>query len=74
VAVKFSPASYCQGLPVLASERWYYLPDIIDIRCHWFTIALYFYPISSWHWSIGWLEDGTIVLPTMLINYLKVYQ
>ena len=31
-------------------------------------MSLYFYPVASWHLGIG-IENGTIVLPTMLVDY-----
>lgn len=66
--IKLYPLLEVRDLLQLTAERLQALPDIIDIRCGNISIALYFYPVSSWHFGFGCLEDGSIILPTMLVE------
>lgn len=66
--IEFHPLLDGNLIP-LTPQRLQALPDIIDIHCGCLNIALYFYPIASWHFGFGCLEDAcTIVLPTMLVE------
>jgi hypothetical protein len=81
---KFSPLLEVRDLLPLTPARLLSLPDIIDIRCGHVGIALYFYPLSSWHWSFDiqkqpvtmnsctpWFAHycWEIILPTLHIEY-----
>lgn len=80
----FSPLLECQHLLPISPARLAALPDIIDIRCGRIGIALYLYPISSWHWQWNIQKQAAtmnsltpwfarycfeIVMPTLTIEY-----
>lgn len=81
--VKFNPLLEVAHLLPLTPQRLAALPDIIDIRCGRIGLALYLYPVSSWHCGFNiqkqevcfnilqpWVSRFCcdIILPTMLIE------
>lgn len=82
--IKFNPLLEVTNLLPLTPQRLQKLPDIIDIRCGRIGLALYLYPISSWHCGfdiqkqLATMNSCTpwfarycweIKLPTMLVEY-----
>lgn len=50
--IELYPLLEIRDLPLTPAQLLAF-PDIIDIKCGHIGIALYFYPLLSWHWGFN---------------------